>query len=96
VTFPRGPAVLSLRTGAPLIPVFLIREGPWRFRFSVGSPILPPQGPWADAQVQEVTQAYVKVLEHQIRQCPTQWLMLRPIPGEPTPEMANCELSIAN
>jgi hypothetical protein len=62
-----------------MIPVFLIREGPWRFRFSVGSPILPPQGPWADAQVQQVTQDYVKVLERVIRQFPTQWLMLRPI-----------------
>lgn len=38
---PRGPALLSLRTGVPVIPVFFIREGLWRFRFYVEAPIYP-------------------------------------------------------
>jgi KDO2-lipid IV(A) lauroyltransferase len=45
VTLPSGPATLSLRARAPVVPVFLIREGPWAFRLCVEPPIWPSQQP---------------------------------------------------
>jgi len=85
---PRGPAILSLRTRAPVIPVFFIREGDWRFRFYVEPPIYPPNGPWQEAHVKHLTQAYVHVIEQYIRQFPTQWLMFQPIPETPQAALA--------
>jgi|GEM_PF-747559 len=71
---PRGPAVLSLRTGAPALPVFFIREGPWRFRFHVEPPIWPKAGD----TVESLTQRYTEILERAIRRWPTQWMRFRP------------------
>lgn len=85
---PRGPAILSLRTGAPVVPVFFIREGPWRFRFYMEPPMWPPQGPRAHGQVQHFTQRYATILERYIRQFPSQWLMFRPVFGQSTEGMA--------
>ena len=94
-TLPRGPALLSLRTGAPAVPVFLIREGLWRFRFHVEPPIWP-DGPQTHASVLALTQRYAHVIERAIRRCPSQWLMFQPIFGKPPAGSANCELSIAD
>jgi KDO2-lipid IV(A) lauroyltransferase len=72
---PRGPAVLSCRSGAPVVPMFLIREAPWRFRLFVEPPI-PPRG--ADGRlrpVEELTAAYAAVLEGYVRRFPEQWIM---------------------
>jgi KDO2-lipid IV(A) lauroyltransferase len=94
---PRGPAILSLRTGAPVIPVFLIREEPGRFRFYVEPPIWPPsaaeprgpargsQGQRVDTHVHQLTQAYVTVIERYVRRFPSQWLMFQPVFDDPTP-----------
>ena len=43
VRMPRGPALLSLLTGSPIVPVVVAREGPWRLRFVLGETIHPPQ-----------------------------------------------------
>ena len=79
VVLPRGPALLSLRTGAPVIPVFFLREGPWRFRFHLESPIWPPQGSRRMGQVRALTQTYAEIIERYIRRFPTQWLMFQSI-----------------
>ena len=78
ITVPRGPAILSLRTGVPAVPVFVVREGPWRLRFFVEEPIWPPQGRWTAHQVQELTQRYTRSLERHVQRFPTQWMMFRP------------------
>ena len=71
LVMPRGPAVLSLRTGAPAIPVFLIREGDWAFRLFVEPPI------WPNAQtVVSLTHRYAAILERYIKRFPDQWLLL--------------------
>ena len=38
---PRGPALLSLRSQAPLVPIFMLREGTWTFRVCIEPPIWP-------------------------------------------------------
>lgn len=79
VTLPRGPALLSLRSGAPAVPVFVIREGPWRLRFHVGDAVPPPANTHDASQVVALTQRYARIMEEVIRRYPSQWLMFQPL-----------------
>lgn len=79
VRLPRGPAVLSLRSQAPIVPTFLIREGPWKFRLCVGSPIWPRTRAIQHGSVGALIHAYATVLERYLKQFPDQWLMFQPV-----------------
>ncbi len=79
VELPRGPAILSLRTGAPVVPTFLIREDAWRFRLYLEEPIYPPQHSCASRDTHDLTQTYAAVLARYIQRFPTQWGMFEPI-----------------
>ena len=79
VMFPRGPATLSLRSGAPLIPTFLIREGRWRFRLIIEPPVWPARRRGLLASVGALTQAYATVFERSIKRFSDQWLIFQPI-----------------
>ncbi len=76
---PPGPAVLSLRSGAPLVPTFLVREAesPWRFRLRFESPIWPDAYRAGTDSIRRLTHAAVHVLEQSVRHDPEQWLMFR-------------------
>lgn len=64
-----GLARLALRTGAPIYPVFLLREeDSYHHRLFVGPP-LP-----ADGDVLRLTQACVDALEEVVRTYPEQWI----------------------
>lgn len=68
----KGLALLALRTGAPVLPVFLRREpGGWHC-MEVGPPVPPP----ADADVLTYTARFNEVLEAAIRRAPEQWLWM--------------------
>ncbi len=84
---PRGPAVLSLRSGAPVVPTFLIREGLWKFRCCFEPPIWPGAHGRTDRAVASLTQAYAAALERVVQRLPEQWLMFQPIhsTSEPRP-----------
>jgi phosphatidylinositol dimannoside acyltransferase len=75
---PGGPALLALRTGAPLLPVgCYFRPGGGH-----GANILPPlptsrQGRLRD-DVQRVTQQLAHRFEELIRAAPDQWLLMQP------------------
>lgn len=75
VTLPRGPAVLSLRSGCSIVPTFCIREGPWKFRLCFETPVRPQDGD----SVREILQRYARVLEQYVRRFPDQWLMFQPV-----------------
>lgn len=77
---PSGPAILSLRARVPVIPTFLIREGPWRFRLCL-EPAIQPDGQEGAALVPRLTQRYAQVLERYVRRTPTQWLLFEPAMG---------------
>ena len=81
VMLPVGPALLSLRSGAPIVPLFLLREGVWRFRLCVEPPIQPPHrhGASVESAVRVLTQAYAKSLERYLQRVPDQWLMFQPM-----------------
>jgi Kdo2-lipid IVA lauroyltransferase/acyltransferase len=68
----KGLALLALRTGAPVLPVFLRREPGGRHCMEVGPPVPPPP----DADVVAYTARFNQVLEAAIRRAPEQWLWM--------------------
>ena len=77
---PKGVAAFSLKTGAPIIPTFLIRKDDDTFTLTVCDPIYPPQGSLEKDEKQKIVgiiQQYLSFIEAKIRQHPTQWLMFR-------------------
>ena len=78
VVFPRGPAILSLRSRAPIVPLFLIREGLWQFRLCVEPPLQPPSmRADLDGIIRHLTQAFADILSGYLRRAPDQWLMFQ-------------------
>lgn len=72
---PVGPAALSLMTGAPIVPCFIIRDGR-RFRVEIEEPItLPHRGDRAQDLLQ-MTETWTRVVESYIRRHPTQWVWM--------------------
>lgn len=74
---PKGPAVFSLKTGAPIIPGFLIRTQEDSFFLKFEEPIYPPQSGDEQENLLSVMKAYAAVIERKIREYPSQWLMFR-------------------
>ena len=67
-------ARLSLRTGAPVVPMFSYPEPPDRFRVVVHPPIEPD--PAGDDPRLEMTLRYLNVIETAIRERPEMWLWM--------------------
>lgn len=76
---PIGPAILSRRTGAPLVPTAVFFDGANR-RCVVGRPIWPDnERPLREAALLALAQVAVE-LETFIRSAPDQWHVLEPLP----------------
>jgi KDO2-lipid IV(A) lauroyltransferase len=70
-----GPARLALRTGAPIYPVFLVREGESeRHRLIVRPPVEVARTGHREADILTTTQRCTAVLEDMIRQHPDHWI----------------------
>jgi len=69
--FPRGAAFFSLRTGADIIPTFLIREDKFFYRLIFEEPIAIA----VNSDEESVMKIYIEVLEKYIRKYPRQWYM---------------------
>ena len=76
---PRGPALLSLRSRAPIVPTFLIREGRREFRLCFEPPIWPDPCEGHEVAVRMIAQQYAAALERYIKRFPEQWLMFQPM-----------------
>jgi phosphatidylinositol dimannoside acyltransferase len=77
-TLPSGPAVLALRTGAPLIPTGVYDQGGGHHHAIVRPPIpADRRGSFRD-DVARITQAMAVELEGLIRRAPEQWHLLQP------------------
>ena len=68
------PASMSLRTGAPAVPIFGWPQPGGGYLVEVHPPIHPPAGAEGDEAVAELTARYLAVLEREIRGRPEQWL----------------------
>lgn len=66
----RGPAVLSVRTGCPIVPVFMVREGTDHHRAVVGELLWPDAALPNREAVRDLTQRFTNVLEQVIRRYP--------------------------
>jgi phosphatidylinositol dimannoside acyltransferase len=77
-TLPSGPAVLALRTGAPLIPTGVYDQGGGHHHAILRPPIpAERRGSFRD-DVARITQAMAYDLEGLIRRAPEQWHLLQP------------------
>jgi lauroyl/myristoyl acyltransferase len=79
-TFPAGPAALSARSGAPMLPVACSRLANDRFR-TRGLPLITAASD-EPAEIYRATQALADALGTVIAEDPGQWYMFRPVwPG---------------
>ncbi|MEP7040260.1 MAG: lysophospholipid acyltransferase family protein [Chloroflexota bacterium] len=76
-TFPAGPAALSARSGAPMLPVACSRLGNDRFR-TRGLPLITAAND-SPAETYRATQALADALGSVIVDDPGQWYMFRPV-----------------
>lgn len=80
VKIPKGPALFSAKTGAPIIPTFLIRQPDDTFCFKIFPAINFEKKDvkmLSNEKLREMIQPYIKVIEEEIRKEPSQWLMFR-------------------
>lgn len=76
---PKGPAVFSLRTGAPIVPTFMIRKEDGAFRIVMEAPIdYKPTGN-EDRDIKEIMRRYLSVIEEYVKMYPDQWYMFREV-----------------
>ncbi|NIQ37814.1 MAG: hypothetical protein GTN81_04400 [Proteobacteria bacterium] len=71
-----SPVVFSLRTGAPMIPLFTIRERKSHHHVIIGSPLFPKMTGELDRDLETNTEAYTKILERMVRDYPDQYFWL--------------------
>jgi KDO2-lipid IV(A) lauroyltransferase len=72
--FARGPAQFAIRCGCPMFPLLLRRERYDRHVMIAGEPIYPPGRGDEEAALLDMTVAYARFLEENVRKYPDQWL----------------------
>jgi len=71
-----GPAVLALKTGATLLPLFCPRQPDGTYKMIFYPPIIPESTGNRDADVLRIMTQLTAIVEDIIRQYPDQWLWL--------------------
>ena len=77
---PKGAVIFSYKTGAPIIPTFMVRETNDSFSLLILDPIYPQKV--IDSELDQETlistmKKYLTLIEEMIRKYPTQWMMFR-------------------
>lgn len=75
--FPEGAAAFALKTGAPIIPGFLVRNSDDTFTLKFESPLEFTPGPDREACARAIIGRCVRIIERYIRMYPDQWYMFR-------------------
>ena len=70
---PQGPAVFSLRCGAPVIPAFIVRQPKKGHRILLSPPIYGASTGEAAEEIQRLTEQMTQVMEERIRRYPDHW-----------------------
>ncbi len=78
VAFLGTPALLAYLTGAPIVPMSLVREGGGRFRAMPGEPIVVDRNAPRAQEMRRAAQDVATVLEAQIRARPECWYQFYP------------------
>jgi len=74
---PKGPATFSIRTGAPIVPCFLLRNKDDTFTLVFEKEIGYQLTGDSEKDVKAVTEKVIGVLEDYIKRYPAQWYMFR-------------------
>jgi KDO2-lipid IV(A) lauroyltransferase len=69
----KGPVVFSMRTGAPLIPLFTVRDAPDHHMLIIAPPFKIEDTGDRDQDILITTAKLTKLIESYIRQYPAQW-----------------------
>jgi Kdo2-lipid IVA lauroyltransferase/acyltransferase len=91
--FPAGPATIAIKTGAPIIPVWVRREPSNLYTAQVEAPLEVSRTGELARDVQLTTERIVEFFERIIRRQPDQWLVFLPVwkrerqPATPEPPM---------
>lgn len=85
----QGPALFALRTGAPIVPCFIIRSGPERHRVCFETPIEAIPTGDEPADIARITQAYTDVLARYIMDYPDHWFWVHRRWKTPAPDDSN-------
>jgi KDO2-lipid IV(A) lauroyltransferase len=72
----RSLAVLAVRTGVPIVPIFARREAAGRHRVIIWPPLTPPTTNDREKATVELTARCTATIEAAIRQAPEQWLWM--------------------
>ena len=72
----KSVAVLALRTGAPVVPIFTWRERRGRHRIAIGKTVPVPSGLGSAEAIVEMTRRCTEVIEEAVRMRPDQWLWM--------------------
>ncbi len=75
--FPAGPAAFALKTGAPILPGFMVRNSDDTFTLRMEPPIIPHPTGDNDADMRALIGRYKLIFERYIREYPDQWYMFR-------------------
>ena len=76
---PGGPAVLAMKTGATLLPVFMFRQPDKSFECRLFPPITWTESGDRDSDVRAIMQKLMDTLQTVVRERPDQWYMFRPM-----------------
>jgi phosphatidylinositol dimannoside acyltransferase len=82
---PSGPALLAMRSGAPILPVAAVRAPDGRFRGWISSPLWVEPGSGARERVRSTTQRIAGQLERFIGTFSTQWTVFQPFWSDQQP-----------
>jgi len=80
---PAGPALLHLRTGAPLLPTYVSRRADGRLDGAIGEPIGIHRTGDRRADLTRITRTIAARLEYHIGRHPEQWTVLQHVWGTP-------------
>jgi len=69
----KGPAIIALRTGAPVVPIFMTREGD-RHRLTIYPALILPRSGNLTDDLRNTTALFTKTIEAAVRQHPDHWL----------------------
>jgi KDO2-lipid IV(A) lauroyltransferase len=73
---PSGPALFSLKTGAPILPMFVLRKNRIQWTLVIGRPIEIERTSDEKKDIEALTAKFTRAIEDFIRQCPSQWTWL--------------------
>jgi KDO2-lipid IV(A) lauroyltransferase len=68
-----GPAMLSLRTGALIVPIFIVRHADLSHTIFIEPHLTPVLTGTISEDIFTITTAYTHVIEHYVRKYPDQW-----------------------